>query len=170
MIRFPISLEYYDLTGKTTFSASNPSDVRKKRWLFRNSASIMSVGAGVTATFFKFPSLYISAEGKLNYLPATDLTSRIYFVDNDETVREVTVHPSPEAQTRIGLYARVGTQLDFFEPFLLDVSIGYGALNIGGKETDPAKQRNLLIVDSERHDPEVTVGYIGVGFSVIWRL
>jgi hypothetical protein len=172
MIRIPVAVEYYDMSGKTTFSASSASEERKKRYLFRHDASLISVGAGVTANFFTFPSLYFGVEGKLNYLPATSLYSRLYYVDKDETLErgERTFHPSPEAETRLGLYLRVGTQLDFFEPFLLDFSLGYGAMNLALKETDPAKQRNLLIVDSERHDPELTIGYIGIGFSVLWKL
>jgi hypothetical protein len=169
MIRFPLSFEYYDLTGKTTFSASNPSETRKKRWLFLHSGSMISAGLGATASFFTFPSLYVSAEGKFNYIFPTTLTSRIYYVDNDETVLERSVHPDSLSESRFGLYMRVGTQLDFFEPFLLDVSLGYGLLNIGGKNTDPATQRNLLVVDNQRHDPEETIGYIGIGFSLIWK-
>ncbi|MCE7935577.1 MAG: hypothetical protein DYG96_13450, partial [Chlorobi bacterium CHB2] len=62
------------------------------------------------------------------------------------------------------------SQVEFFEPLLLDFSIGYGALNIGGRDTDPATQRNLLVVDNQRRDPEAIIGFVGVNFSIIWKL
>lgn len=171
IIRFPLSVEYYDMTGKTTFSYSAPTETRKKRLLFRHEASLISVGLGATANFFTLPSLYFGAEGKFNYIPATTLTSRIYYVDNDETIPNglQSIHPSPDPESRIGLFLKMGTQLDFFEPFLLDVNVGYGLVNMAGKDTDPATQHNLLVVDNQRHDPEVTIGYIGIGFSLIWK-
>jgi len=170
-IRIPFLIEAYSLVGKTTFAASQPSEPRKKRWLFRHSAEIYSIGTGITVNLTEgFPRPYISAVGKVNFIGTSDLLSRIYYFDNDETVTERTVHPDTVAKTRFGAYIKIGTQLEFFEPLLLDFSVGYGALNILGKETDPEQQRNLLVVDNLRRDPEATIGYIGVGFSVIWKL
>lgn len=171
MFRFPILVEAYSLVGKTTFAASQPSEPRKKRWLFRHSAEVYSIGAGITVNLTEsFPRPYISAVGKANFIGTSDLLSRIYYFDNNETVTERTVHPDTVGKTRFGAYIKIGTQLEFFEPLLLDFSIGYGALNILGKETDPEQQRNLLVVDNLRRDPESTVGYIGVGLSIIWKL
>lgn len=168
IFRIPVSLEGFVLDGRTTFSASTPNDTRTKRWLFTNSASMFSAGVGITASFFKLPSLYFSAEGRVNYMPATSLTSRIYYVDNNEDVAVKTIHPDPIGQTRIGAYFRMGTQAGFFRPFLLDFNVGYGIINLAGKVTDPDKQRNLFVVDTQLHPAEITLGYIGFGMSLVW--
>ncbi len=178
MFRVPVSIEAYRLDGRTTFSASGPTETRKKRWLFTHEATLISAGAGLTASFFnesaqlrKTPTLYVSAEAKINYISPTDLVSRIYYVDTDEDViPNVTVHPDSVGETRIGLALRLGTQVDFFDPFLLDFNVGYGVLNLIGKVTDPTKQRNILVVESQRRDPEITVGYISFGLSLVWHL
>src|SRR5436309_3276917 len=65
ILRFPVSIEAYTLSGRTTFSASSPTDTRKRRLFFENFGNIISAGLGVTATFFKLPSLYFSAEGRI---------------------------------------------------------------------------------------------------------
>lgn len=170
ILRFPISAEAYFLSGKTTFAITRVNEVPTKRWTFTHTAQIFSAGAGVTALFFKLPTtLYFSAEGKVYYLPSTTLLSRIYNADTDETLEERELIPDPDNHLRYGAYVRVGTQVEFFEPLLLDFSVGYGGLNIWGKNTDPESQRNLMVVDP-RNAPETTLGYIGLGFSVIWRL
>lgn len=170
MFRIPVSVEAFMLDGRTTFAASDPSDPRRKRLTFKNTATVISAGAGLTLSFFKLPSLYVSVEGRVNYIGPTTFSATEYYMDNGEQISYNDVHPDSTGQTRIGAFIRVGTQVDFFDPFLLDFNIGYGALNVIGKVTDPAKQRNLLVVDTERHDPETTLGYIGVGLSLIWQL
>ncbi len=171
MFHFPIVLEAYSLVGKTTFAASPVSEPRKRRWLFRHSAEVYSVGAGFTMNFFEgLPTVYMSVLGKMNFIGSSELLSRIYFTDNNETVSERTVFPDSVSKTRFGGYIKVGAQVEFFEPLMLDFSFGYGALNIGGRETDPELQRNLLVVDNLRRDPETIVGYLGVGFGIIWKL
>lgn len=169
--RFPISLEAFSLVGKTTFAATPDVDQRKRRWLFRHSAEVYSVGAGVTYNLVDgLPSLYVSGQGKVNFISSSELLSRIYYSDNGSVIVERTVHPDTASKTRFGAYLEIGSQVEFFEPLLLDFSIGYGALNIGGRDTDPATQRNLLVVDNQRRDPETIVGFVGVNFSIIWKL
>lgn len=169
--RFPISLEAFSVVGKTTFAATPDVDKRKRRWLFRHSAEVYSVGAGITYNLVGgLPNLYVSGQGKINFISSSDLLSRIYYADNLAVIVERTVHPDTANKTRFGAYLEIGTQVEFFEPLLLDFSIGYGALNIGGRETDPALQRNLLVVDNQRRDPEAIVGFVGVNFSIIWKL
>lgn len=169
ILRFPVTFDAFFLTGKTTFAASRLTDPVVQRLTFSHTGYIYSVGAGVTASFFTLPSLYISAEAKANFIPSTHLVTRLYNANTDETIREREVIPDSSAHTRYGAYIKLGTQVEFFDPIILDFSIGYGAVNLWGKNTDPATQRDLLVVD-QNPSPETTLGYIGVGFSVIWRL
>ena len=172
MLRIPVSVEYYSFIGKTSFTVPNAIDPRVQRLTYRYSADMLSVGAGLTASFFGGPTLYFSAEGKFNYFFPSELGQRLYYQDNGEAILERSINPDPSSQQRIGAYLRVGTQVDFFDPVLLDFSVGYGALNLFGKNTDPATQRNLLVAEPKPTPdfPEVTVGYLGVGFSIIWAM
>lgn len=169
LLRFPVSVEYYGLSGRTTFSLSSGNMERKQRLTFTHTANIVSAGAGISIVPFDLPTPYFSAEMKANHIFPSNLNARIFYSDNDETAQENDVEPAP-AYTRFGAYLRLGAQLEFFEPLLLDVSVGYGALNLFGKDTDPETQRNLLIVDSQRRETELTVGYIGLNMSLIWKL
>jgi hypothetical protein len=169
MWRIPLSFEAYQFIGKTTFAVPIPNQNRKLRWLFRHDATMFSVGTGVTAAFFSKPNLYINLEGKLNYLPPATFYNRQYYSDNNQTYREKEVDLQDEARTRFGGFARVGTQVDFFDPFLLDFSVGYGVINAFGKETDPVASRHLLTID-DRSAPEGTIGYFGFGLSLIWEM
>lgn len=168
IIRFPLSLEYYFLDGATTFSLSTFGG-RKQRLTFTHTANIASGGLGVMVAPTKNPTVYLLAEAKANYIFPTSLEARIYYSDKNETIQQNTVEPSPGI-FRIGGYARLGAQLEFFEPLLMDFSVGYGALNLFGKETDPAEERNILIIDSEIREPEETIGYLGLNISLIWKL
>ena len=84
ILRFPVSLEYWGMNGKTTFSLTTRSADRSQRLTFTHSASVMSANLGITAAFFDEQKVYISGEVKGVYFPATSLQSRIYFADNDE--------------------------------------------------------------------------------------
>lgn len=169
IIRFPVTLEAFFLNGKTTFPFSRLNERPVKLLTYTHRASIFAAGAGVTLSFFKRHTLYFSAEAKFHYIPATSLTPRLYNAETDETISEQNFVPDSSAHTRFGAYLKLGSQVEFFEPFMLDFSIGYGGLNLAGKNTDPATQRNLMVVD-RRNAPEVTLGYIGLGFSIIWKL
>ena len=161
LLRLPISFEYFMLNGKTTFSLSSFQAARKQRLTFTHNANI--------ASFFDLPSLYISGELKGIYIFESELSSRIFYTDNNETVEAFTGHPSPE-EFRIGGFVKLGAQLEFFEPFLLDFNLGVGMLNLLMKVTDPAQQRNLLVVDPTRRDPEQAVSYFSIGMTLVWKL
>jgi hypothetical protein len=169
IIRFPLSFDAFFLSGRTTYAASRLTERPVKRWTFTHTGNIFSFGTGVTASFFKLPSLYFSAEAKVSYIPPTNLLSRIYNAETDETLSQRELSPDSSAHWRYGAYLKMGTQVEFLDPFILDFSVGYGAVNIWGKNTDPATQRDLMVVDP-RNSPETTLGYIGIGFRVIWKL
>lgn len=169
MFRIPLSFEYYEFLGKSTFVGTNYSDtIRRIFVLTRHDASMFSFGAGVTAAFFEKPNLYVSVEAKMNMLPTPTYYSRIYFTDNDSTLADRTVELYTETRTRFGGYARVGTQVDFFDPLLIDLSVGLGVVNLFGKDTDPKTQRNLLAIDP-LHPAEETISYFGAGLSLIYE-
>lgn len=167
-LRIPIVAEAFFLNGKTTFAASRITDRETRRWTFTHTAQIYSMGAGIGTSFFTGPTLYMQAEGRVNILPRTDLHSRIYLLETDETISETLLHPDTTMRIRYGAYLKLGTQLPFYDPFLIDISVGYGVINLAGKEANVEDQRNLLVVDN-RPAPEVTIGYIGLGFSMIYR-
>ncbi|HVK40015.1 MAG TPA: hypothetical protein VNA88_15900 [Candidatus Kapabacteria bacterium] len=171
VLRFPIVAEYYWFDGKTTFAV--PSNNRRVQQLrLHYTANMFSGGLGVTASFFNkaVASLYFSAEGRFNYFPSTTLTSRRFYLDNGELIgAERSITPDTEARTRIGAVIRMGTQADFFDPVLLDFTIGYGALNLGMKDTDPETQRDLLTAEPTLNTAERTLGFITFGLSAIWR-
>lgn len=169
LLRLPISFEYFTLNGKTTFFLSSFQSTRKQRLTFTHEAQVATAGIGLTASFFDIPSLYITGELKGVYFFETDLSSRIFYADNNETVESFTGHPSPE-EFRVGGFVKLGTQLAFFDPFLLDFNVGVGTLNMLLKDTDPATQRNLLVADPTRHDPEQTLSYFSLGMTVVWKL
>ena len=169
MFRIPLSFEYFEFIGKTTFVVTRYSDtIRKQFVLIRHDASMFSFGAGVTAAFFDKPNLYFSVEGKVNMFPTPTYYSRFYFYDNDSTLSDKTTELYQDTKTRFGGYARIGTQLDFFDPLMIDLSIGGGVLNMFGKDTDPQTQRNLLAVDPYK-PAEETLVYLGAGLSLIYE-
>ena len=168
ILRFPISLEYFGLNGKTTFGVSSRQAVRKQRITFTHDASVLSANIGATAAFFDERKLYISGELKGVYLPPTSLYTRLYYADNDSTVLDAEIEPFAGA-FRIGGFLRAGAQLPFFDPFLLDFNVGVGALNLLLKDTDPELQENLLVVE-KRTAEEGTLRYFSIGMSVIWKL
>jgi len=167
-LRFPVVAEAFFLHGKTTFAASRISDRETKRWTFTHTATVYSFGAGIGASFFTGPTLYAQAEGRVFVIPQTDLHSRIYLLESDATITETLLHPDTTTRIRYGLYGKLGTQVPFYEPFMIDFSIGYGVVNLAGKESNVEDQRNLLVVDN-LPAPEVTIGYIGLGLSLIYK-
>lgn len=165
ILRFPVSVEYFGLNGKTTFSITRRDSLRRsQRWTFTHEASILSANIGATAAFFDKQKLYISAELKGVYFPATDLKSRIYYADNDETIQESPPLTPMESTFRLGGFVRAGAQVPFFDPFKLDFSAGIGLLNMTLKE-----ERNLLVIDSEPA-VEQNLQYFSIGISLIYML
>ncbi len=163
ILRFPVSVEYWGMNGKTTFSLTTRHATRSQRLTFTHSASVMSANLGITAAFFDKQKVYVSGELKGVYFPATNLHSRIYFADSDETVQESETAPMEE-KFRLGGFLRAGAQLPFFDPFLLDFSAGVGILNLGLKGSS-----NLLVVERRAADEE-NLQYFSIGMSLIWKL
>lgn len=175
MLRFPLSFDAFFLSGKTTFAGSAAGSIEPRRLTFNHTANIYSIGTGVRASFFRSPSLYLSAEARFNFIPPSELNTRLYSALTDETITERTVIIDSNSYFRVGAYMKVGTQVEFFEPLLLDFSVGYGVLNLAGKETQAGKVRDLLVIEpyddnSFRPSSEMTLGYIGLGFGIIWKL
>lgn len=176
LIRIPVSFDAFFLSGKTTFTFSNAPDPGLQRLTLRHTANLYSIGTGIRASFFRSPSLYLSAEGRLNIISPNTLEARLYNPDNDSTISGSTVTVHEETDIRGGAFLQIGTQVEFFDPLMLDFSIGYGALNLVGKETDPAKIHDLLVADNYqpnnrlRPSAERTVGYMGIAFGIIWKL
>jgi hypothetical protein len=168
ILRFPVSLEYFELNGKTTFGVSSRRTIRKQRITFTHDASIVSANIGATAAFFNERKLYVSGELKGVYVQPTKLYTRIYYADNDSTIRDAEIEPFDGA-FRIGGFLRAGAQLPFFDPFLLDFNVGVGAVNLFLKETDPDLQENLMVIE-KRTAEEGTLSYFSIGISVIWKL
>ncbi|MCE2504038.1 MAG: hypothetical protein J4G05_08280 [Chlorobi bacterium] len=169
LLRLPISIEYFMLNGKTTFALSSFQAPRKQLLTFTHEANIATTNIGLTASFFELPSFYVTAELKGVYMFETELRSRIFYSDNHETTASYSSHPA-HGTFRIGGFAKIGSQVEFFEPFLLDFNAGVGTLNLLLKETDPNKRRDILVVDPTRHDPEQTVQYFSLGMTLVWKL
>ncbi|MEO5931261.1 MAG: hypothetical protein ABIR47_15110 [Candidatus Kapaibacterium sp.] len=173
--RFPVSVDAFFLSGKTTYALPPlPGQAIRplERLLLSHTANIFGLGAGVMYSIIRKPNVYVSGQAMLNYIPSTDYVVRQYRAIDDSTIGQVVLHPDTSSHIRGGAFIQAGVQVDFFEPLLLDFSVGYGAVNILGRDTDPATRRDLLIVDSykgAKANPESTIGYIGVGFSVIWK-
>jgi hypothetical protein len=171
VLRFPVSAEYYWFEGKTTFAVPS-TDRRVQQLRLQYTANMLSIGAGVKAALVSAlqTTLYLSAEGRLNMIPPTTLTSRRFYLDNGDLIgSEQRVKPTTESQSRIGAVVKFGTQADFFDPVLLDFSIGYGAVNLGGRNTDPETERDILVAEPTLTSPERTLGFITVGLSVFWQ-
>ena len=165
IIRIPVALEYFGLNGKTTFSITRRDSLRRsQRWTFTHDASILTANIGATAAFFKKQKLYISAELKGVYFPATNLNSRIYYADNDSTIQESPDLTPMESTFRIGGFVRAGAQLPFFDPFTLDFSAGIGILNMGLKGNS-----NLLTIDPQEA-VEQNLRYFSIGMSLVYML
>ncbi|MDB5035809.1 MAG: hypothetical protein JWQ98_3050 [Chlorobi bacterium] len=164
--RFPITFEAFHLVGATTYVGGRNGE-RLQYLRITNTANIFSFGAGVTATFHKSPDVYVSADARMNYIPPSELHSLRYHPDNDEVLADSLQHPDPNGETRVGAYLKVGTRVNFFGPLSLDFSVGYGAINLLGRNGN-GLGRSLLTVDNQYHAPEITLGYIGFGLSVVW--
>ncbi|HVZ40821.1 MAG TPA: hypothetical protein VHI13_16195 [Candidatus Kapabacteria bacterium] len=170
-ISFPMALEAYFLSGKTTYPLTALTERPTKLLTLTHSANIFSAEAGVSLTVlrFKYQQLYLSALATANYIPSTSLTARQYYLQTDETLVEHKVVPDSSSHTRFGAYLKFGVRAEFFDPLMLDFSIGYGGLNLLNRNKNLATSRNLLVVEPN-NAPEAVLGYIGVGFSIIWRL
>lgn len=169
ILRFPLSVEYFSFDGKTTFAANTRRSDRPQRITFTHTGNILTANLGVTAAFFDKQKIYVSGEIKGVYFTETDLASRLYYGDTDETIRETSGTPFDGA-FRLGGLFRVGAQLPFFDPFLLDFSAGIGVANLMLKETDPAEQRNIFTLENNRRDPEQTLQYFTIGMTLLWKL
>ncbi|MBS1911630.1 MAG: hypothetical protein JST22_06570 [Bacteroidetes bacterium] len=170
-ISFPMAVEAYFLSGKTTYPLTALTERPTKLLTLTHTANIFSAEAGVALTVirFKYQQLYVSALAKANYIPSTSLTARQYYLQTDETLVEHKVVPDSSSHTRFGAYLKFGVRAEFFDPLMLDFSIGYGGLNLLNRNKNAATSRDLLVVDPN-NAPETVLGYIGVGFSIIWRL
>jgi hypothetical protein len=168
-LRLPVSFEYFSLSGKTTFVFGITQDNRVQRLTFKHTADIITGSLGLTASFFNVPSVYVSGEVKAVQIFPTNLNRRSFIHDNDSTINSTDIQIS-DAKFRIGAFAKIGTQVEFFEPLLLDFNVGVGALNLLLRDTDPETGQNLLVVENQYAAPEEIVKYFSIGMTVVWKL
>lgn len=179
---------YIDLDKQKTFRIPVGVDV----FLYRGTQSINGVGysfrvdhasnlissfTGFEWSFIEFPlafaRAYVGAEARFLYVGDNTITTRgITIVDGKEIISQDEYNGKPSA-FRMGAMARFGIEGEIYYPVFLNTSVGYGVMNLVGRDERPTWQQGrgeLLTARPLNESGEGLLYHMNFSFMIQVRL
>ena len=133
--RIPFGFDFWSMSGTQTIQG-NRFEIS-----VRHDVEMYSGHMGFEWSFVEFPlayaRAYVGAEARLTHVgPNSIRTYEEYRSTDPPTIRDNTVSRK-EAATRIGGMVRLGIEGELYYPVFLNTSVGWGVINLFGRDTRP---------------------------------
>lgn len=170
--RVPFGLDVYMFSG---VQAVNSSDYKLR---LRHDVNVYTGIIGFEYSFIEFPLAYARAFAGVEVRPLYVAPNRIV---NDLTKvspegQIVTTHSEYNGKPgrfRVGGMARIGIEGEIYYPVFLNTSVGYGVMNLLGRDSDPTNpdfQGELLTPRNTNEFTEQMLTHVNFTFMVQVRL
>jgi hypothetical protein len=172
LYRIPFGLDVFMMRGSQSFKAPNFAI------LARHSTDLYTFHAGFEYAFVEFPlafaRAYVAAELRGTMVANDNLYIRLQTIDTEGklTTNERNVLGKPDA-FRLGSMIRLGIEGEIYYPVFLNTSVGYGALNLLGRDTRATTaggRGELLTPDRISEGPEQILQHVNFTFMFQVRL
>lgn len=125
--------------------------------------------AGVEYRVLKISSLtglYVAAEARAAFLSSTFFNWEFKGINSEIREKRATTEGKASA-TRLGAALRLGFSGEFQDGFIVDTSVGYGAINLAGRDNGRGQ---LLTTTGDYETTEDVVGNILFSIMVMYRI
>ena len=169
--RIPVGVDVFSFSG----AQSIQSDFYSIRVQHEN--TLTTALAGFEWSFIEFPwafaRAYIGTEARYLMVGANTVTYDEKQIVNGELQEEYTQYNGKEAAQRWGALVRLGLEGEVYYPVFINTSIGWGAMNILGRDERPTSEggRGELLTPVPRNEgPEQILYHVNFTFMVQVRL
>lgn len=136
--RIPIGFDYFLYGGTQAINGTNYS-VR-----VRHENQLMALSTGLEWSFVEFPwafaRAYLAGEARFVHVSTSQIRTDSKVLVRDSIVANVVEIDGKPAAWRIGAMARIGIEGEIYYPVFLNTSVGWGAMNLIGRDTRPTAQ------------------------------
>lgn len=173
LFRIPFGADIFLMRGTQSFLAPNYGITAT------HSTSVYSFHAGFEYAFIEFPlafaRAYVAGELRGTLVSDDNLFVRERTI-NQTTQRIEVVERNIQGKAdafRIGSMIRLGLEGEIYYPVFLNTSIGYGAMNLIGRDVRPTSaggRGELLTPDRKNEGPEQVLQHVNFTFMIQVRL
>jgi hypothetical protein len=124
------------------------------RFRVEHSNTLVSTFTGFEWSFVEFPlafaRAYVAGEARFLYVGSNTISSQGTNIVNGEVFNYSNTYTSKSSAFRVGAMARIGIEGEIYYPVFLNTSVGYGAMNLLGRDQRPSSQggRGELLTSS----------------------
>ncbi len=169
--RIPVGVDLFMYRGTQTINGLG--------YNFRvdHASNLISTFTGFEWSFIEFPlayaRAYVGAEARFLFIGENTITSRgVTVVDGTANVTEYEYNGKPSA-FRMGAMARLGIEGEIYYPVFLNTSVGYGIMNLVGRDDRPTWQQGrgeLLTARPLNESGEGLLYHLNFSFMIQVRL
>jgi hypothetical protein len=172
LYRIPFGVDVFMLRGSQSFTGTNFG------LLARHSTDVYSFHAGFEYSFVEFPlafaRAYVAGELRGSMVTNGNLYTRSRVLGSDSRITTVESNFAGKSSAfRLGSMIRLGLEGEIYYPVFLNTSVGYGAMNLVGRDTRLTTEggRGELLTPSSQHEgPEQIIQNMNFTFMVQVRL
>lgn len=169
--RIPLGVDYNSFAGSQSISGP--------RYSLRVSHSnqLWTTFTGFEWSFIEFPwafaRVYLGAEARLLNVGANTITTSGRTIVDDEIIPLFSEYNGKPSTWRLGGLARLGIEGEIYYPVFINTSIGWGAMNLVGRDTRPTSEggRGELLTPVRLNESgEAVLYHVNFTFMVQVRL
>lgn len=136
--RIPVGVDVYYYNGAQSIAASN------YKFRAEHSNTLVSSFTGFEWSFVEFPlafaRAYLGGEARFLYVNANTITREGTNIINGEAYTYSSSFSGKSSAFRVGAMARVGIEGEIYYPIFLNTSVGYGVMNLLGRDSRSTAQ------------------------------
>lgn len=169
--RIPVGLDVFYYSGAQSVVGTN------YRLRVEHTNTLMSAFTGFEWSFVEFPlafaRAYVGGEARFLFVSANTVQSQGVNIANGEAFPFSNTYSSKPSAFRMGAMARLGIEGELYYPVFLNTSVGYGAMNLLGRDTRSTAQggRGELLTSSDLNEGgEGVLQHLNFAFMIQVRL
>lgn len=141
MFRIPFGIDLWQMSGAQSLTGTNT------KVLVRHDVDVYSGSVGFEWSFVEFPlayaRAYIGVEARVTHVAPNSIYFFTQTINSQgEILSQDTTFNGKEAATRMGAMARIGIEGEIYYPVFLNTSVGWGAMNLIGRDMRPTTAEN----------------------------
>jgi hypothetical protein len=136
--RIPVGVDVFYYNGAQSVAATN------YKFRVEHSNTLVSSFTGFEWSFVEFPlafaRAYVGGEARFLYVNANTISSDVTNIIDGEVFTTSTTYSGKSSAFRMGAMARLGIEGEIYYPVFLNTSVGYGVMNLLGRDTRSSAQ------------------------------
>lgn len=169
--RIPVGVDIFYYNGAQSIAGSN------YQFLVEHKNTLVSTFTGFEWSFVEFPlafaRAYVGGEARVLFVNANTVNTQATNIINGEVITSNTTVSNKASAIRVGAMARLGIEGEIYYPVFLNTSVGYGVMNLLGRDMRTSAQGGrgeLLTARSLNEAGEGVLTHLNFSFMIQIRI